>query len=109
MNLQIIKSTQGQPEFVLLPIKIYEKLSDKIKAEISADDDSEYVPFILEDYVDNPVALARMSAHVTQEILAAAMGVSQAYISKLEVQSKVTPKTLRKATDALSEIKERKK
>ena len=107
MNLQIIKSTQGQPEFVLLPIKIYEKLADKIKAEISTDEDPDYVPFVLEDYIDNPVALVRMKAHITQEVLAQAMGVSQTYISKLEVQSKVAAKTLKKAADALAKIKKK--
>jgi len=105
MNLQIIKSTQGQPEFVLLPIKIYEKLSDKIKAELSTHEDTDYVPFVLEDYIENPVALSRMKAHVTQKALAESMGVSQAYISKLEVQSKVTAKTLKKVSDALARIK----
>ena len=105
MNLQIIKSAHGEPEFVLLPIKLYEKLADKIKAELSKDEGSEYVPFVLEDYIDNPVALARMKAHVTQEALAQEMGVSQAYISKLEIQSKVTVKTLKKVADALKKIR----
>lgn len=109
MNLQIIKSTQGQPEFVLLPIKLYEKLSAKINVEFFLDEDSEYVPFILEDYIDNPVALARMKANVTQKALAKAMAVSQAYISKLEVQEKVTAKTLEKAMSALAKLKKVKK
>lgn len=109
MNLQVIKSTQGQPEFVLLPFKVYEKFSDKLKTELSTAEDSEYVPFVLEDYIDNPVALARMKAHITQEALAAAMDVSQAYISKLEIQDKVTPKMLEKAMTALAKIKKGKK
>lgn len=104
MNLQVINSTNGKPEFVLLPISVYEKLSDKLKMELITED-SDYVPFVLEDYVDNPVALARMKAHVTQESLAKTMNVSQAYISKLEAQKKVTPKTLEKVHKALAKAK----
>lgn len=104
MNLQVINSTSGKPEFILLPVTLYEKLSNKLKAELVSDG-SDYVPFILEDYVDNPVAIARMKAHVTQEILAKTMKVSQAYISKLEAQKKVTPKTLTKVHQALEKAK----
>lgn len=104
MNFQVIHSIQGKPEFVLLPIEIYERLSEKLKAELIKEND-EYVPFILEDYVDNPVALVRMKANVTQEALAEFMGVSQAYISQLEAQKKVTPKTLEKVSLALKKAK----
>ncbi|MSP53369.1 MAG: XRE family transcriptional regulator [Gammaproteobacteria bacterium] len=103
MNLQVIKSTSGAPEFVLLPIFIYEKLSLKLQAELVAQD-PDYVPFVLEDYIDNPVALARMKVHVTQEALATAMDVSQAYISKLEAQKKVSAKMLNKVHDALRQL-----
>jgi DNA-binding XRE family transcriptional regulator len=104
MNLQIINSVSGKPEFVLLPFAVYEKLSPKLQIEL-ATADTDYVPFVLEDYVDNPVALARMKAHVTQEQLAEAMDVSQAYVSKLEAQKKVTPKTLEKVQTALAKAK----
>ena len=101
MNLQIIHSTAGKPEFVLLPVTLYEKFSKKFHAEL-ATLNSDYVPFVLEDYIDNPVALARMKAHMTQEALATAMKVSQAYISKLETQKKVTPMMLGKVHKALA-------
>jgi ribosome-binding protein aMBF1 (putative translation factor) len=52
------------------------------------------IPFALEDYVDNPVALARIKARMTQDQLAQRLGVSQAYISKLEQQTKVTATVL---------------
>lgn len=50
---------------------------------------------------DNPVALARIKANVTQRVLAKRLGVTQAYISKVEHQSKVTPKLLAKVKVAL--------
>jgi hypothetical protein len=108
MNLQKIKSLNGKDEYVLLPIAVYQALKDEIdgklsttrgKAKAPADD---YVPFVLEDYVDNPVALARMNAHLTQKELAERMGVSQAYISKVERQYDVTPALLDRATRAIS-------
>jgi transcriptional regulator with XRE-family HTH domain len=60
------------------------------------------VPFVLDDYVDNPVALARMKAHITQKELALRMNVTQAYVSKIERQEKVTPKLLARVNSVLS-------
>jgi len=105
MNLQVIRSMAGEPEFVLFPMNLYEKFSEKLKLELMAYKDTDYLPFVLEDYVDNPVALARMKAHVTQEALALAMEVSQAYISKLESQKTVTPKMLARVEKALRGLK----
>lgn len=45
---------------------------------------SDYVTFDLADYADNPIALARIKADITQEGLAKRMKVTQAYISKIE-------------------------
>ncbi|MDR3490831.1 MAG: helix-turn-helix transcriptional regulator [Gammaproteobacteria bacterium] len=102
MNLQIIKSVEGKVEYVLLPIKIYDALRVEIdKALKKKDKSSDYVPFELKDYVDNPVALARINAGITQEELAMRMKVTQAYVSKLEAQEKVTAKVLKKIKDAL--------
>jgi ribosome-binding protein aMBF1 (putative translation factor) len=98
MTLQIIKSMDGKAEYVLLPMNIYTTLRSQIEAALkkkySSDD---YVPFELTDYVDNPVALVRIDAGLTQETLAKRMNVTQAYISKLEAQSKVTAKVLKKS------------
>jgi len=106
MNLQKIKSANGKDEYVLLPIAVYEALKDQIrvklahpKVKVAAND--EYAPFVLEDYIDNPVALARMRAHLTQKQLAERMGVTQAYISKVERQDKVTPMLLERAIKAI--------
>ena len=108
MNLQTIKSLDGKDEYVLLPVAVYRALKEEIEDEItglegSAENDGEYVPFVLDDYVDNPVALARIKAHISQKELAERMGVSQAYISKVEAQGKVTPKLLSRVQAALQQ------
>ena len=106
LNLQIIKSVSGKPEFVLIPVAVYNVLREQIEdevagLEVAANKSGEYVPFALEDYVDSPVALARIKADMTQKQLAKRLGVSQAYISKVEHQTKVTPKLLAKVKAAL--------
>jgi DNA-binding XRE family transcriptional regulator len=102
MNLQVIKSVEGRDEYVLLPISIYNALHDEINMRLkNVKRKSDYVPFDPADYVDNPIALARIKAGITQEELASKMGVSQAYISKIEAQSKVTAKMLQKVKIAL--------
>lgn len=106
MTLQIIKSIDGKAEYVLLPINIYNTLRSEIEAALQKKHSHEdYVSFELTDYVDNPVALARINAGITQETLAEHMKVTQAYISKLEAQSKVTPKVLMKVKAAIKSIK----
>lgn len=106
MTLQIIKSIDGKAEYVLLPINVYNSLRNEIenilKKKYSGGD---YVPFELTDYVDNPVALARIHAEMTQEELAKQMNVTQAYISKLEAQNKVTAKVLKKVKAAIDGVK----
>lgn len=102
MNIHTIKTVDGQ-EFVLLPIKCYEKLKPQIDkylehAETKPD---EYIPFVLKDYVSNPVALARINAGVTQKELSDLLNVSQAYVSKLESSSRVSAKTMMKVKEAL--------
>lgn len=104
MNLQKIKSLKGKDEYVLLPVAVYKALKDEIDNELAhkgKSSDDEFVPFVLEDYVDNPVALARMKAHLTQEQLAERLGVSQAYVSKIERQDKVTAKLLERVRKVL--------
>lgn len=102
MSLQIIKSIDGKAEYVLLPVNIYHALRDKIEEALKKKYSSEeYVPFELTDYVDNPIALARINAEMTQEELAKRMKVTQAYISKLEAQSNVTAKVLKKVKAAI--------
>lgn len=105
-SLQIIKSVNGKPEYVLLPFSIYQVLRHSIEKELEVHALSEeYEPFQLEDYVDNPVALARIQAKVTQEELAETMGISQAYISRIEHQDSVSAKVMVKVNAALNVLK----
>lgn len=72
MTLQKIKSIHGKDEYVLLPMAVYRALKDQIEKELAAcetnqDAEQAYEPFVLEDYVDNPVALARIKAGITQK------------------------------------------
>ncbi len=106
LNLQIIKSISGKPEFVLIPVAVYNALREQIEDEVAgleaaAKKDGDYVPFALDDYVDSPVARARIKANLTQRELAKRLGVTQAYISKIEHQTKVTPKLLMRVKAAL--------
>lgn len=103
MNLQIIHSPRGQPEYVLLPVKVYYEMRVEIEKKLN-DDESDYVPFILENYVKNSAALARIKGNVTQEELAKALNVSQAYVSKIERQEKVSAKALAKINAALEKL-----
>ncbi len=67
----------------------------------SANGKLDYEPFNPSDYIDNPIALARIEAGITQEELARRMRVTQAYVSKIENQDKVTAKMLKKVKGAL--------
>lgn len=100
MNLQVIKSIDGEIEYVLLPIQAYEALKPQINKVLAGD----YVPFTVEDYVSNPVSLARINANLTQQELAKGLDVSQAYISKLESKDKVSIKTLEKVKKAIRKL-----
>jgi len=100
MNLQIIKSVDGKDEYVLLPIMIYNALHDEIHARVKKSKTG-YVTFDPADYVDNPIALARINSGITQEELAKKMNVSQAYISKIEANDNASAKLLLKVKTAL--------
>ena len=106
MNLQTIKSITGQIEYVLLPIATFNALRREITEQLKQTEGNEdYELFNPTDYVDNPIVLARVEAEITQEELAKLMGVTQAYVSKIENQDKVTAKMLRKVQLALDKIK----
>lgn len=68
-----------------MPFAAYIALRHEITAQLSYTQKNEdYDVFEPADYVDNPVALARIKAGLTQEELAELMAVTQAYISKIE-------------------------
>ena len=106
MSLQTIKAIDGKDEYVLVPVAVYRALKDDIENKVASlkkksGKGGEYVPFVLEDYVNNPVCLARLKAGYSQAELAERMGVTQAYISKIEAQDKVSVKLIQRVTDAL--------
>lgn len=102
MNLQTIKSLDGKVEYVLLPVAAYKALRHQITEQLRHTQENEdYEIFDPADYVDNPVALARIQAGLTQEELAKLMAVTQAYISKIENQESVSVKLLKKVHEAL--------
>jgi DNA-binding XRE family transcriptional regulator len=104
MNLQTIKSLDGNVEYVLLPIATYNALRHQITEQLKqAQENEDYEIFNPADYVNNPIALARIQAEMTQEELARIMNVSQAYISKIENQEKVTAKMMQKVTKAIAQ------
>lgn len=103
MKLQTIKSLGGKPEYVLLLIMVYQALREAIELQLEkAQSESEYELFDAADYIQNPVALTRIKAKLTQQQLADLMGVAQAYISRLESQLQVSPKSLLKVKAAIA-------
>ena len=107
MTLQKIKSLDGKDEYVLLPIAVFRAMREQIEQRLAShtavrSSNNDYVPFALEDYVDSPVALARIKAKITQAELARRMDVSQAYVSKIEAQAKISNKMLAKVSAALA-------
>lgn len=103
MNLQTIKSMDGKVEYVLLPIATYNALRPEILKQLKhPQEHDDYEAFKPTDYIDNPVTLARIDAGITQEELAKLMHVTQAYISKIENQDRITPKMLTKVKAALN-------
>ncbi len=102
MNLQVIKSVDGKDEYVLLPMNVYAAMRNQIEDRVNKiKKNAEYVSFDPADYVDNPIALARIRAGITQTQLAKRMKVSQAYISKIEKSDAITAKMLNKVNLAL--------
>lgn len=102
MSIQTIKTADGK-DYVLLPADVYQALKHQIdnKMAETAHNEDAYVPFVIEDYVDNPIAQARIKAGMTQKELASRLGLTQAYISKVEAQDKVTAKLLQRINQVL--------
>ncbi len=77
---------------------------EPVGLEAWAEQEEDYVDFDAADYVDSPVALARMKARVKQIDLARQMQVPSSYISKLEHADQVPDEALQKVQGALQEL-----
>lgn len=105
MKLQTIKSVEGRDEYVLLPVAVYQALKHEIDDRLAQEQkEDKFVPFVLEDYVENPIALARIRAGLTQKQLAERLDVSQAYVSKIERQEKVSGALIGRVNKALAQV-----
>lgn len=104
--LQTIKNQSGKPEYVLLPIDVYNNLKKDIDMAVNKHmPQKDYFEFNPSDFIKNRIALARMKAKVTQVSLAKHLKVSQAYISKIENDEyKVTDKLFKKVNTAIEKI-----
>ncbi|MBP6422302.1 MAG: helix-turn-helix transcriptional regulator [Propionivibrio sp.] len=73
----------GKPAFAVIPYDEYLALTvNKAKKPQSKED--ELVPFVLGDFIKNPIRVARVDAGLTQQELAKCLDVTQGYISKIE-------------------------
>lgn len=105
---QVVKDLNGRDQFVVLPYTVYERLKDKIDAELEAQRQSVAVSSAMEDDeafaatpFRNPVTLMRMRAGLKQKELAEALGITQAYVSKMENAETVSPRFISKVRAAL--------
>lgn len=67
----------------------------------SKGDENATVPFVLADYIQNPVRLARVENGLTRKQLAALLGISVGYLGKIERQDKTAPVFLERAIEAM--------
>lgn len=89
----------NKPAFAVIPYADYMELIG-----ISKDDDDEFVPFILNDYIQNPIRVARIQANLSQQELAERLNVTQGYISRVERRNfKVNDKLMHKIKTVLPE------
>jgi DNA-binding Xre family transcriptional regulator len=105
---QIIKDLSGRDQFVVIPYSVYERLRERIDAEYGAQRQSVAVSSAMEDDEQlgtmpfrNPVTLMRQRAGLKQKELAEALGITQAYVSKMENAETVSPRFLGKVRAAL--------
>jgi ribosome-binding protein aMBF1 (putative translation factor) len=86
-----------KPAFVVIPYSDYIELTGTTKSE-----DDEYVPFVISDYIKNPIRIARIEAGLSQAQFAERLSVTQGYISKIEGRNfKVSEKLMLKVNQAL--------
>lgn len=86
----------NEPAFAVIPYDDYIKLVGK-------SDDNEAMPFVLADYIQNPIRVARIQAILSQQDLAERLKVTQGYISRIEARNfKVSDKLMLKIRNLIS-------
>ncbi len=108
MSIQVVKKKK-KADYVIIPYDEFLTYADEdlidaayIQDILSDPEEGEIIDFNFSDYVDNPVQLRRLKAGISQKELAKKMGVTQAYISKLERTNLVSAKALKKVNDGLN-------
>jgi DNA-binding XRE family transcriptional regulator len=79
-----------KPAFVVLQYKDYLALTGRQ----TLSNKPEFVPFVLSEYIKNPVRLKRIEAGLNQKELAKLLGVTQGYISRIESRNFQVPAAL---------------
>ncbi len=102
MNSQAqIIYNNDKPAFVVMPYKDYLAMTGQQKL-----DKSEFVPFVLSEYIKNTIRLKRIEAGLNQKELAKLLGVTQGYVSRIESRSFQVPSALLdKVSSAISSKK----
>ena len=86
----------NKPAFAVIPYADYMALVG------NANDDDEFVTFTLNDYIQNPIRVARIEANLSQQDLAERLNVTQGYISRIEGRNfKVSDKLMHKIKTVL--------
>lgn len=87
----------NEPAFAVIPYADYLKLVG------NSNEENETVPFLLNDYIQNPIRVARIQANLSQQDLAEKLKVTQGYISRIEGRNfKVSEKLRHKIINALN-------
>ena len=87
---------ENKPAFAVIPYAEYIELIGGSKT------DNETVSFVLSDYIQNPIRVARIQANLSQQDLAERLEVTQGYISRIEGRNfKVSAKLMHKIKGVL--------
>ncbi len=98
----------GKPRFVVVPYADYVALTGNAAKPLPGD--NELVPFVLSDYIKNPIRVMRIEAGINQEELAQRLGVTQGYISRIESRNfQVSAELLARVNAALTPHKSKRK
>jgi len=74
----------GKPAFVVIPYDDYVVLAGAKARRSQKSGQHEFVPFVLDEFIRNPIRVLRIEAELNQSQLAKRLGVSQGYVSRIE-------------------------